>query len=134
MYCGNCGNEGPEGSKFCIKCGKELAGSGPGIATCPHCGVEIAPGALFCSACGKSIGAPHGIVNQARTYEPPPTPEADSGSFTSSIALDIVLSVITCSIYWFFWQARQMRAINHLLGQDARGVRAGEDKKKGRAA
>jgi len=116
MRCENCGHENPEGSKFCMKCGKALGGSGPRVATCPHCGAEVAPGALFCASCGKSIGAPYGEIGQARTIEPPPV-EADPGSFTSSIALDIVLSVITCGIYWWFWQARQMRAINYLLGQ-----------------
>ncbi|MDD3846303.1 MAG: zinc-ribbon domain-containing protein [Syntrophorhabdaceae bacterium] len=116
MRCGNCGNENPEGSHFCIKCGKELGAAEPGIVTCPHCGVQIASGALFCSACGKSIGAPYGDVSQGRTFDSP-LPEPDTGSFSSNIALDIILSVITCGIYWFFWQARQMRAINYLLGQ-----------------
>lgn len=116
MRCENCGNENPEGSKFCIKCGKELGGSAP--ATCPGCGAEIASGALFCASCGKSVGAPYGEVSQGRTYEAlPPLPDPESRSFTSNIAMDIVLSLITCGIYWFFWQARQMRAINHLLGQ-----------------
>jgi len=48
----------------------------------------------------------------------PPLSEPPSGTLTSNIALDVILSVITCGIYWFFWQARQMRAINHLLGQE----------------
>jgi hypothetical protein len=38
--------------------------------------------------------------------------------FTSSIAMDIVLSIITCGIYGLFWTARQMKAVNHLLGWD----------------
>lgn len=38
--------------------------------------------------------------------------------FTSSIAKDIILSIITCGIYGLFWTARQMRAVNYLLGQD----------------
>jgi len=116
MRCENCGNENPEGSKFCIKCGKELGGPAPSV--CPVCGAQIAAGALFCASCGKSVGAPYGEVTQGRTHDAlPPLPDPESKSFTSSIAMDIVLSLITCGIYWFFWQARQMRAINHLLGQ-----------------
>ncbi len=117
MRCDNCGNESPEGSRFCIKCGREFGASGSGITICPHCGVQIAPGSLFCSACGKSIGAPQGEVNQGRTSQPPLS-EPPTRPLTSNIALDVILSVITCGIYWFFWQARQMRAINYLLGHE----------------
>jgi len=85
MRCENCGHENPEGSKFCMKCGKELGGSGPRIAACPHCGAEVAPVALFCASCGKSIGAPYGEIARPGQIEPP-TVEADPGSFTSSIA------------------------------------------------
>ena len=73
MRCENCGNESPEGSKFCIKCGKEFKTSEP--AKCPHCGAEIAPGTLFCPSCGKSIAAP-GIGGElgggGAKYEPLP--------------------------------------------------------------
>jgi len=117
MRCERCGNESPEGSHFCIKCGKELGASGAGTTVCPHCGAEVAPGSLFCAACGKSIGAPYGNVNQGSSPQSP-LPEPPTGTLTSNIALDVVLSVITCGIYWFFWQARQMRAINYLLGQE----------------
>lgn len=44
--------------------------------------------------------------------------DPQAGSFTSNIAMDIVLSVITCGIYYFIWQARQFRAANYLLGQE----------------
>jgi hypothetical protein len=118
MRCDNCGNESPEGSKFCIKCGKELKAPGPEQAQCPHCGAEIAPGTMFCPVCGKSIGAPEGDIGGAK-YEPlPPLSDPDAGSYTSNIALDVILSFITCGIYYFFWQARQFRAANHLLGQE----------------
>lgn len=125
MRCENCGNESPEGSKFCIKCGKEFQASE--TAQCPHCGADIAPGTLFCPSCGKSIGAPEGSVGGGitggtgggATYEPlPPLSDPQAASYTSNIALDVVLSVITCGIYYFFWQARQFRAANHLLGQE----------------
>jgi hypothetical protein len=73
---------------------------------------------MFCPACGKSIGAPEGDIGGAK-YEPlPPLSDPAANSFTSNIALDIILSFITCGIYYFFWQARQFRAANHLLGQE----------------
>jgi hypothetical protein len=119
MRCENCGNESPEGSRFCIKCGKEFKGPAQEAATCPHCGAEVAPGTLFCPACGKSIVAPAGKIGAEPVFEPlPPLSDPQAGTFTSNIALDIVLTLITCGIYYFFWQARQIRAINHLLGQE----------------
>lgn len=121
MRCENCGNESPEGSKFCIKCGKELKAPEAAQPQCPHCGAEVAPGTMFCPACGKSIGAPEGDVGTegGAKYEPlPPLSDPQAGSYTSNIALDVVLSFVTCGIYYFFWQARQFRAVNHLLGQD----------------
>ena len=115
MRCGNCGNESPEGSKFCIKCGKELMSSEP--ARCPHCGAEIVPGTFFCPACGKSIAAPE-VEMGGRAYEPlPPISGLRSGSYTSNITIDIILTLITCGIYYFFWQARQFGAVNYLLDQ-----------------
>ena len=114
MECRNCGHEIPEGSKFCMKCGKELGDPEAGGTRCQSCGAENAPGALFCAACGKSMGAPYGDVSHGRTYRAHGQ-EAESGRFASNIALDVVLSIITCGIYWFFWQARQMRALNYLL-------------------
>ncbi|MHB8111102.1 MAG: DUF4234 domain-containing protein [Syntrophorhabdaceae bacterium] len=119
MRCENCGNESPEGSRFCIKCGKEFKEPAQEPATCPHCGAEVASGTIFCPACGKSIVAPAGEIGGGPAFEPlPPLSDPQAGTFTSNIALDIVLTFITCGIYYFFWQARQIRAINHLLGQE----------------
>ncbi len=110
MLCPNCGQENQEEAKFCLKCGKEVGGP----ERCSSCGKEIPQGALFCSGCGRSTGAPQGNVGYGNASKPQGQ-EPQAGSFVSNIALDIILSIITCGIYWFFWQARQMRALNHLL-------------------
>ncbi len=39
----------------------------------------------------------------------------------SSIATDIVLSLITCGIYNLFWKARQFRALNAFVGREEFG-------------
>jgi len=44
--------------------------------------------------------------------------QAASEQYTSSIVKDIILSIITCGIYYLFWQARQMRAVNYLLEEE----------------
>lgn len=114
MQCQSCGHDNPEGSKYCMKCGKGIGLAEDGGVSCPNCGAQNARGALFCAACGRSIGAPYGDVSRGRVEEVPDQ-NVQTGPFTSNIALDIILSIITCGIYWFFWQARQMRALNHLL-------------------
>jgi hypothetical protein len=100
MQCSNCGQENQEEARFCVKCGKSIDGSGNGKIYCPSCGKENTQGVFFCAHCGASVGAPQ------QPYK---------GPYASNIALDIILSIITCGIYWFFWQARQMRALNSLL-------------------
>ena len=116
MRCENCGNESPEGSKFCIKCGREFEISGPD--RCPHCGAEILEGTMFCPSCGRSVAAPEDETGGGTKYEPMlPMWEPQPGSYTSNIAMDVILTLITCGIYYFFWQARQFRAVNYLLGQ-----------------
>lgn len=44
--------------------------------------------------------------------------QAAAEQYTSSIVKDIILSIITCGIYYLFWQARQMRAVNYLLEEE----------------
>jgi hypothetical protein len=41
--------------------------------------------------------------------------QAAAERYTSSIVKDIILSIITCGIYYLFWQAREMGAVNYLL-------------------
>ena len=117
MICPNCGQENSEGFKFCVKCGKGLVESGAGPLTCPACGKENAQGALFCAHCGASLGAPKnevGFTNPPGSSNEPPY----QGPYASNIALDIIFSIITCGIYWFFWQARQIRALNYMLREE----------------
>jgi hypothetical protein len=115
MHCSNCGQENQEGARFCVKCGKSMDGSGSGILYCPSCGKENLRGVSFCAFCGVSLGAPQ----ESKDYANPPSQQGQQpysgGPYVSNIALDIILSIITCGIYWFFWQARQMRALNYLL-------------------
>jgi hypothetical protein len=48
-----------------------------------------------------------------------PDIKAKAEEYTSSIAKDIVLSLITCGIYYmFFWQRRKINTVNYLLGKE----------------
>ena len=115
MRCSGCGYENQEDARFCVKCGRSIDGSDSNILYCPSCGKENLRGVSFCAFCGASLGTPRGN----RGYGDPPGPQGqrpyEGGPYVSNIALDIILSIITCGIYWFFWQARQMRALNYLL-------------------
>lgn len=115
MRCSNCGQENQEGARFCLKCGKSIDGSGSGTLHCPSCGKENLQGISFCAFCNAALGAPQ--VNTGYRNQPGPQGQQNfgGGPYVSNIPLDIVLSIITCGIYWFFWQARQIRALNYLL-------------------
>lgn len=45
-----------------------------------------------------------------------PDLQVKAEQYVSNIVTDIILSIITCGIYALFWQARQIRALNYLLG------------------
>ncbi|MBU1598590.1 DUF4234 domain-containing protein [bacterium] len=44
--------------------------------------------------------------------------ESKKEKYVSSIAKDIILTVLTCGICGIFWQFRQIRAMNYLLGKE----------------
>lgn len=49
LECGSCGESNPNGSKFCLECGKSL------VKTCGSCGESLPPNARFCYACGEKV-------------------------------------------------------------------------------
>jgi class 3 adenylate cyclase len=48
MKCAGCGQESPQGARFCARCGGRL------VADCSACGVELPAGARFCPQCGHA--------------------------------------------------------------------------------
>ncbi|HEX3208733.1 MAG TPA: adenylate/guanylate cyclase domain-containing protein, partial [Geminicoccaceae bacterium] len=49
MRCPSCGFDGPEGARFCARCGVRLA------FACPSCGAAAPPAHKFCAACGTAL-------------------------------------------------------------------------------
>ncbi len=50
--CRVCGQDNPEGAKFCLECGTPFA-----AAACPSCGADNPAGAKFCLECGTALAA-----------------------------------------------------------------------------
>ncbi|MBI4914661.1 MAG: zinc ribbon domain-containing protein [Acidobacteria bacterium] len=57
MACPGCGEELPDGARFCGACGTSLAAPTPGTIVCPLCRTEIPAGARFCGECGQPLGS-----------------------------------------------------------------------------
>ena len=60
MICSKCGNEVPEGKKFCGKCGNPMGAAAPASAggvICSKCGAPVTPGKKFCGKCGSPVSA-----------------------------------------------------------------------------
>ncbi len=49
--CPSCGQQNPEGAKFCSNCGGQLP-ENPAKQFCIQCGQKVKPGAKFCGNCG----------------------------------------------------------------------------------
>lgn len=52
MICTKCGNEIPDGAKFCPSCGAVSQAAPEKKLYCEKCGLELMNGAKFCSVCG----------------------------------------------------------------------------------
>lgn len=66
VYCIECGEEIPEGVKFCINCGtsinRSLPASGENLIICPECNIELPIKMRFCTNCGTKVGIVAGEV------------------------------------------------------------------------
>ncbi len=52
--CPSCGHGNPNGIKYCQECGAKL-GTDPAPTVCPECGKENEPGTRFCGGCGTRL-------------------------------------------------------------------------------
>ena len=57
MICSKCGNEVPEGKKFCGHCGNPMTVTETKGLVCSKCGSPITPGKKFCGKCGSPVSA-----------------------------------------------------------------------------
>ncbi len=87
------------------------------MKTCPRCGTSCADNDRFCPNCGQA--APN--TEQGPRYEqaPPPPYNAYQPGYqrpTRSVAVAIILSIVTCGIYGIYWLVVLNDEINALTG------------------
>lgn len=90
------------------------------MKTCPRCGTSCADNDRFCPNCGQPIPEDTASNNdQGPRYEQAPPYNAYQPGYqrpTRSVALAIVLSIITCGIYGIYWFVVLNDEINALTG------------------
>lgn len=104
MYCRNCGAELAEDQLYCLKCGVR---NGSGKSFCPSCGNAVAEEADICLKCGvmlkkkaqETLGSTYGIKKR-------------------SVALAIILSLVTCGVYWIYWFVVLTNEMNKASGKE----------------
>ncbi len=73
MICQVCGQQNPEGMRFCGGCGASLTNR------CSDCGFDNPPGFKFCGQCGRSL-----TVAPSSTTAPDPTRGSPAATAPSS--------------------------------------------------
>ena len=112
MYCKNCGEAMNENQAICLKCGVE---KGKGNAFCENCGKEVNPEAVYCLNCGVALKnkSANASTNNASDIE------IDVENIKRrSIVVSIILSIITCGIYDYFWIAFLTNDTNKALKKE----------------
>ena len=113
MNCQNCGANIEAGAKFCPACGApvqqpEPAAQQPQITGyCPRCGQPYYGYPAVCPSCGAQLaqqqqyqGAPNGRTGDIGSY----FPSSDGVKVPRrSIALYVILSILTCGIFNIYW-------------------------------
>ena len=91
------------------------------MKTCPRCGTACADNDRFCPNCGQPLpddAAPNTAQGPRYEQAPPPNAPYQPGypRPTRSVALAIVLSIVTCGIYGIYWFVVLNDEINALTG------------------
>jgi hypothetical protein len=55
LSCPGCGEQLPDGARFCGACGRPTEGPAAGMQVCPLCRATLPEGACFCGACGQPL-------------------------------------------------------------------------------
>ena len=89
---------------------------------CSNCGAWNQDEARFCSSCGAPLPAPGpqpGYQNPNPRGDAAPGPEEGYGPYVAehrSVAICIILSLVTCGIYTLYWLYKLNDELNLLAG------------------
>ncbi len=89
MRCPSCGNDNPDGARFCGQCAAPLVDK----TACPSCGATNPAAQKFCNACGHALAEAEPVASAARPRQPAavdgqPAAPADGGSDPRSYTPD----------------------------------------------
>ncbi len=77
---------------------------------CPNCGRSCNENDHYCPDCGATL-------DEKETYATRPI--IDAGNITKrSIPVCIILSIVTCGIYFIYWKYKLNTEINYLSGEE----------------
>lgn len=145
MNCPKCGAVYEDGTKFCPVCGEALVASEQQkkVSYCPKCGQPYEGNPPVCPSCGASLALQNfadsaknvgqNFANQAHEFGQAVSngninqyfPTSQPGMVPSrSIALYIVLTIVTCGIFGLYWLVCIVNDLNTAAGtpDDTNGV------------
>ena len=106
MYCKNCGESLHETQDVCLKCGVQ---KGKGNGFCANCGNAVAAEASFCVHCGASLKEKETAQESHANTD---------GIQERSIAVAVILSIVTCGIYGIYWFVCLTNEMNKASGRE----------------
>lgn len=91
---------------------------------CQHCGAELIPNARFCTTCGKSIEQVDEPKLEQKierkveqNAERKPVMRKEPKVSKRGIPLAIILSIVTCGIYFLYWLYKMGDNVDALKGR-----------------
>ena len=82
---------------------------------CPNCGTQLEDDAAFCPNCGAAQGTANAQEQQPKAASEPQS--ETTGIEGKSIAVTIILSIVTCGIYGLVWLCYLNDSMNKLAGE-----------------
>ena len=110
MICPNCGSNNPDGTAFCANCGSPVSNGAPNNGAIPPHAQPNFQGS-----------APNGGMTPPPVFNGNPFPGGHIEQ--RNIALCIILSIITCGIYMWYWLYKQGDNLDQIKA--SRGLPAG---------
>lgn len=96
--------------KYCYNCGKEINNE---ATFCPHCGTKVSG--------NNASGNQNSNTNQNAN----PNMNQNNGNYRGvpgielkNIATCVVLSIVTCGIYWIIWYIAMVDDVNRICNDD----------------